>query len=252
MLALELPTGGLADALGRRPVLLLGGLIGIASARAVRLGADRARVRAGRGLAGGLSGARFGADGGLVRRCRARRGCHHSGGSGPVPGRDGGRPGDRPRRADLRRSRRLAPDRQPESAAAALLDRHRAEPGAPGGVRAARPRAAAGRRFTRAGRVVLGARGAAGDPGRRTTAGHGADTALPGPGRIVLERRHDRVRDPQHGPARRAGRRRRARRRPDRAGVVGLLGSVRRRSPGGWSGQPPDRGRLGGAAGSAC
>ena len=31
VLALELPTGGLADALGRRPVLLLGGLIGIAS-----------------------------------------------------------------------------------------------------------------------------------------------------------------------------------------------------------------------------
>ena len=100
MLALELPTGGLADALGRRPVLIVAGGDRASSRRVVFVLAPTFAVFV---LAWALQGIFRALDSGpleawYVDAAHADR-SHGAGGAGAGPGRHRARPGHRRRRA---------------------------------------------------------------------------------------------------------------------------------------------------------
>ena len=73
VLFLELPTGGLSDAIGRRPVLLLAGLLNLASLTVLSVGELGGAVRRGVPAPGRLPGAGQRSARGLVRRPRPGR-----------------------------------------------------------------------------------------------------------------------------------------------------------------------------------
>ena len=68
VLALELPTGGLSDSLGRRPVLILASLVGLVSLGLLYVADSVAAVRRVDGAPGRLPGARQRSARGVVRR----------------------------------------------------------------------------------------------------------------------------------------------------------------------------------------
>ena len=130
VLALELPTGGLSDALGRRPVLLLASVVAILSMGLFTI-ADYGRdVRGGDGAAGHLPGARLRAARGVVRRCDAGRRPDRRDRARPRSWHGRAEPRDRPRCPGIRRARR-APSGARDRSVAAAAARGACRPGAP-------------------------------------------------------------------------------------------------------------------------
>ena len=108
---LELPTSGLADSLGRRPMLIAAALLQVVAAVLFLTAADVLGVRAGRGGHRCLPCARLRPPGGVVRRHGARH--RARGRRRPAAGRAQHRAGrlDSRRRPPLGRARLVAPVR---------------------------------------------------------------------------------------------------------------------------------------------
>ena len=227
VLALELPTGGFADALGRRPVLLvaLGGRPGLPGADGGgRLVLD---VLPGLGVAGRLPGARQRPAGILVRRrhagSRPRTPSTNAASAGPAP--SSASP-SAPARAARRRAGRARPARAGQRVDRAGAGRRRAPGRLDRGVAdadaGAAPHVGPGH-----GAGLGGAGAPDGRSGRRPAAPQ-PGAAGPGLRRAVLGLRHGHVRVAAADPAVRGGRWRR---------------------PGGGAARPRRLGRLAGQRG---
>ena len=247
VLALELPTGGLSDSLGRRPVLILASLVGLVSLGLLYVADSVALFAASTAAAGRLPGARqrpleaWYVDATLAAEPDAEIE------TGPECGERGPEPRDRHRRAAVRRPRRARSVRgDPDP-----------RPAAPRRARAGRPEPGRDRRADdrdRAWRAASGRSRAPSGPCRASSATASACCAAPRPARArrrraVLGLLDGHLREPLPGPPFRGHRRHRPGGRPDGPGqLAGVVRRGRRRRPH-RGGQPADRRRpFGGRA----